>query len=128
MGTWKWQAKNCQNGISDFTQRRMEYARKKSGAGSGIPNDILCQECYGNLLLGPGITLKDGSTKTPSARQIELVKTPKVTGGVKPYAPLLHKKTDANANQTDTESKTQRKKILKAEKETAEREANGGMT
>ena len=106
----------------------MEYARKKSGTGPVLPNDILCQECYGNLLLGPGITLKDGSTKTPSARQIELVKTPKVTGGVKPYAPLLHKKTDANANQTDTESKTQRKKILKAEKETAEREANGGMT
>jgi hypothetical protein len=117
MGTWKCQAKNCQNGISDFTQKRMEYARKRSGAGSGIPNGILCQECYGKLLLGPSITMKDGSTKTPSARQLE-----------------LGKKTNANANQTDTsfplpeESKTQRKKRLKAEKETAEREANGGMT
>ena len=73
------------------------------------------------------IALKDGSTKTPSARQIELGKTPKVTGGIKPYAPGT-KKTNTNANQTDTESKTQRQKRLKAEKESAEKEANGGMT
>ncbi len=70
--------------------------------------------------------MKDRSTKTPSARQIELGKTPKVTGGIKPYTPGT-KKTNANASQTDTESKTQRKKRLKAEKETAEKEANGGM-
>ncbi len=86
MGTWKCQAKNCQNGISDFTQRRMEYARKRTGAGSSIPNDIICQKCYGKLLLGPSITMKDGSTKTPSARQIELGKTPRETVGSKPYA------------------------------------------
>jgi hypothetical protein len=76
MGTWKCQAKNCQQGIQEFTQRRMEFARNKSGAGSGTPNDILCQDCYGSLLAGPSIALKDGSTKTPSVRQIELGKTP----------------------------------------------------
>jgi hypothetical protein len=137
MGTWKCQAKNCQNGISDFTQKRMEYARKRSGAGSGIPNDILCQECYGKLLLGPSITMKDGSTKSPSAQQIELGKIPRESGATsrearKPYA------SDANANQTDTsltdmsfpvpeESKNKRRKRQKAEN-AAERAANGGMT
>ena len=104
----------------------MEFARKKSGAGSGIPNDILCQECYGSLPLGPSIALKDGSTKTPSVRQIELGKTPKVPGGIRPYAPGTNK-TNANANQIVMESKTQRSKRLKAEKDSAEKEANGGM-
>ena len=45
--------------------------------------------------------MKDGSTKSPSARQIELGKTPRESGATsrearKPYA------SDANTNQTDT--------------------------
>jgi hypothetical protein len=127
MGTWKCQAKNCQQGIAEFIQKIMEFARKRSGVGSGVPNDILCTDCYSHLLLGPSIALKDGSSKTPSVRQIELGTTPKVPGGIRPDV-LVTKKTNANANQTDMESRTQHRKRLKAEKESAEKEENGGMT
>ena len=80
--------------------------------------------------------MKDGSTKAPSARQIELGKKPREQTG-KAYAPGT--KTNANANQTDTsltdmslpvpeESRNQRRKRQRAEKDVEERAANGGMT
>jgi len=77
----------------------MEFAQKKSGAGSGVPNDIIYHECYGSLLDGPSIARKNGSTNTPSVRQIELGKSRKTQGGNMRYAPGANKTNAVSEDQ-----------------------------
>ena len=60
MGTWKCQTQGCGEGIMERTQQRIEYARKQQGI-TGMPKDIICSECYGKLLDGTSMKLKDGS-------------------------------------------------------------------
>jgi hypothetical protein len=36
-----------------------------------MPNDVICDECYHNLLEGSNIVLKDGTTMIPSVKQTE---------------------------------------------------------
>ena len=66
------------------TQQRIEYAHKQQGE-TGMPKDIICSECDGKPIDGTSMKLKDGSTKTPSAGQIELGKRRKAEGPRKPY-------------------------------------------
>ena len=69
MGTWICQTKNCQQGIQERTQQRIEYARKKTGARSEMPKDIICNECYGSLLDGTSIALKDAPKFKPGTHK-----------------------------------------------------------
>ena len=115
MGTWKCQTHGCGEGIMERTQQRIEYARKQQGI-TGMPQDIICSDCYGKLLDGASMKLKDGSTKTPSAGQIELGKRRKAEGPRQPYV----RQPNGRANLTTIEDD---EKKAKAKQKNIERKA-----